>query len=65
MTLITRARIEGFLLDDRQREFESAIADLLSWYQQGLLQTREDVSEGIEFAPTRSPAAMPTAEQRQ
>lgn len=50
-TLITRARIEGFLLDDHEGEYEMAIADLLSWYKQGLLQTREDVAEGIETVP--------------
>ncbi|MEY9626143.1 NADP-dependent oxidoreductase [Sinorhizobium fredii] len=50
-TLITRARIEGFLLDDHEREYETAIAALLSWYKQGLLQTREDVAEGIEAVP--------------
>ena len=50
-TLITRARIEGFLLDDHKGEYETAIADLLSWYTQGLLQTREDVAEGIETVP--------------
>ncbi|MCW0001799.1 NADP-dependent oxidoreductase [Pararhizobium sp. YC-54] len=50
-TLITRARIEGFLLDDHESEYQTAIADLLSWYKQGLLQTREDVAEGIESVP--------------
>lgn len=50
-TLITRARIEGFLLDDHEAEYEAALVDLLSWYKQGLLQTREDVVEGIETAP--------------
>ena len=50
-TLITRARIEGFLLDDHEAEYETARTDLLSWYKQGLLQTREDVEEGIETAP--------------
>ncbi|RUU25181.1 NADP-dependent oxidoreductase [Mesorhizobium sp. M6A.T.Ce.TU.016.01.1.1] len=50
-TLITRARIEGFLLDDHEHEFETAKADLLSWYKQGLLETKEDVAEGIEAVP--------------
>ena len=50
-TLITRARIEGFLLDDHEAEYQTAIADLLLWYRQGLLQTREDVAEGIETVP--------------
>ena len=27
------------------------MADLLSWYKQGLLKTREDVAEGIEAVP--------------
>lgn len=50
-TLITRGRIEGFLLDDHETDYQTAIADLLSWYGQGLLQTREDVVDGIESAP--------------
>lgn len=50
-TLITRARIEGFLLDDHESEYQTAIADLLSWYKQGLFQTREDVADGIESVP--------------
>lgn len=50
-TLITRARIEGFLLDDHEAEYETALADLLSWYKQGMLQPREDVTEGIETVP--------------
>ncbi|MGD9713923.1 MAG: NADP-dependent oxidoreductase, partial [Thermomicrobiales bacterium] len=50
-TLITRARIEGFLLDDFEADYETARAELLSWYKQGLLETREDVLEGIETVP--------------
>lgn len=50
-TLITRARIEGFLLDDHEAEYQTAVADLQSWYRQGLLQTREDVALGIEAVP--------------
>ncbi|WP_354416786.1 NADP-dependent oxidoreductase [Mesorhizobium shonense] len=50
-TLIARARIEGFLLDDHASEYEPALADLLSWYKQGLLQTKEDIAEGIELVP--------------
>ncbi|RWQ37736.1 MAG: NADP-dependent oxidoreductase [Mesorhizobium sp.] len=50
-TLIARARIEGFLLDDHESEFETAKADLLSWFKQGLFETREDVIEGIEAVP--------------
>lgn len=49
--LITRARIEGFLLDDFEAEYDRAMADLTSWYKQGLLQVREDIAEGIESVP--------------
>ncbi|KIC07707.1 oxidoreductase [Leisingera sp. ANG-M1] len=50
-TLITRARIQGFLLDDFEEDYTNAAADLLSWHQQGLLKTREDIAEGIEAVP--------------
>lgn len=50
-TLVTRARIQGFLLDDFETEYETARAELLGWYKEGLLQTREDVLEGIESVP--------------
>ncbi|MEM5478137.1 NADP-dependent oxidoreductase [Pacificibacter sp. AS14] len=50
-TLITRARIEGFLLDDFEADYDAALVDLSSWYEQGVLQTREDVAQGIEAAP--------------
>ena len=50
-TLIKRARVEGFLFDDHKAEYETALADLQSWHKQGLLLTREDVTEGIEAVP--------------
>lgn len=50
--LITRARIEGFLLDDFEPDYGRAMADLVSWYQQGLLQVREDIAHGIETVPS-------------
>ena len=49
--LITRARIEGFLLDDFEQNYADARADLTSWYHDGLLQPREDIAEGLERAP--------------
>lgn len=49
--LVTRARIEGFLLDDFEAQYGEARQQLTEWYQQGLLETREDVAEGIEAAP--------------
>lgn len=49
--LITRARVEGFMQDDFESEYETAMVDLVSWYRKGLLKTREDVAEGIEAVP--------------
>ncbi|WP_119390604.1 NADP-dependent oxidoreductase [Taklimakanibacter lacteus] len=49
--LVTRARIQGFLLDDFVQSYVAARAQLLAWYRQGLLETREDISSGIDTAP--------------
>ena len=49
--LVTRARIEGFLLDDFEADFAEARRRLTDWYAQGLLQPREDVVHGIESVP--------------
>lgn len=49
--LVTRARIEGFLLDDFEAQYAEARQQLTDWYRQGLLEAREDVAEGIEAAP--------------
>jgi NADPH-dependent curcumin reductase CurA len=49
--LVSRVRIEGFLLDDFESSYHTAKSQLTEWYKQGLLEIREDVSEGIETAP--------------
>lgn len=49
--LVTRARIEGFLLDDFEADYGEARRQLTQWYQAGLLESREDVAEGIEATP--------------
>lgn len=49
--LVSRARLEGFLLDDFEPSYAAGRAQLLDWYRQGLIETREDVSEGIESVP--------------
>ncbi|MEI9425671.1 NADP-dependent oxidoreductase [Mesorhizobium sp. Cs1299R1N1] len=49
--LVSRVRIEGFLLDDFEAAYGTAKAQLSEWYKQGSLEIREDVSEGIETAP--------------
>lgn len=49
--LVTRARIEGFLLDDFEAEYAEARRQLTEWYRAGVLQAREDVAHGIEALP--------------
>jgi NADPH-dependent curcumin reductase CurA len=49
--LVTRARIEGFLLDDFEADYAEARAQLTEWYCAGLLEAREDVAHGIEAVP--------------
>lgn len=49
--LITRARVEGFMQYDFESEYGTLLADLLSWYKQGLLKIREDIMEGVENVP--------------
>lgn len=49
--LITRARIEGFLLDDFVADFKKAREELTEWHQAGLLKHKEDILDGIEAVP--------------
>lgn len=49
--LVTRARIEGFLLDDFVADYAEARRQLTEWYRAGLLDAREDVAHGIESVP--------------
>ena len=39
------------MLDDFEAKYAEARQELTGWYQQGLLEAREDVAEGIEAAP--------------
>ena len=51
-TLITkRARVEGFLVSDFQPRWGEAIEQLAGWLDDGSLQYRETVTEGLENAP--------------
>ena len=49
--LVSRVRVEGFLVDDFESHYASARTQLTQWYQEGLLEAREDVSHGIETTP--------------
>lgn len=46
-----RARIEGFLVSDYSTRFDEATTALAGWLNEGSLQYRETITEGLEHAP--------------
>jgi NADPH:quinone reductase len=49
--LVTRARIEGFLLFDFADRYEEGRRALAAWAAAGRLRHREDILDGIERMP--------------
>ncbi|MEM7584849.1 MAG: NADP-dependent oxidoreductase [Acidobacteriota bacterium] len=49
--LINRARMEGFIIFDYQDRFGPAQAEMLGWIQDGKIQARSDIVDGLENAP--------------
>ncbi len=49
--LVARARMQGFLVLDHKHRFASAVEELANWVRAGLLNTEEQILEGIEAAP--------------
>jgi NADPH-dependent curcumin reductase len=49
--IVSRARMEGFLVTDFAHLYEPALARLTRWLNEGQLRYREDVVEGLERAP--------------
>ena len=49
--LVSRARIQGFLVFDYQHRYGEARQRLADWLRQGLIRTRYDISEGLESTP--------------
>ena len=49
--LVSRLRIQGFILFDYQDRYEEALADIRQWFKEGKLNYREDIAEGLENAP--------------
>ncbi len=50
-TIVSRAKVEGFLVTDYAHLYEPALARLARWLNDGHLRYREDVVEGLEKAP--------------
>jgi NADPH-dependent curcumin reductase CurA len=49
--VVTRARMEGFIVLDYMDRAGIAIQDLLGWIKEGKLQFQVDVQEGFENIP--------------
>jgi NADPH2:quinone reductase len=47
----SRAKVEGFLVNDFQARFEAATRQLAAWVNDGTIEYRETVTEGLENAP--------------
>src|SRR5262249_24805502 len=49
--LVSRARMEGFIVFDFAKRYGEALKDMAEWYRAGKLKAREDVVDGLENAP--------------
>ena len=49
--IVSRARMEGFLLMDYASEYGKARRDMAGWIKEGKLKFKEDVRQGLENAP--------------
>ncbi len=49
--LVSRLRIQGFILFDFQDRYEEALTDIRQWFKEGKIKYREDIAEGLENAP--------------
>jgi NADPH-dependent curcumin reductase CurA len=51
LLVVSRARMEGFLIYDYAHRFDEALPRLAAWVAEGRIRHKEDVLEGIERAP--------------
>jgi NADPH-dependent curcumin reductase CurA len=49
--LVTRSRIEGFIVMDYAARYKEAAQELGAWLKEGKLKHQEDILEGLENAP--------------
>lgn len=49
--LVTRSRVEGFVVLDYQHRWHEALVQLSRWVRAGRIRYREEVLEGLEAAP--------------
>jgi len=52
MFLLTRrALMQGFIVNDYKKKYNTALNELKQWYKDGLIKTRETIIEGFENLP--------------
>ena len=51
MLLVSRARMEGFVVFDYETRYPEAIQAMAQWMTEGRLKSREDIVDGIETFP--------------
>ena len=51
MLLMRRVHLQGFIVSDYFNEFPQATEQLLNWWQQGKLKTKETLVTGFENLP--------------
>jgi NADPH-dependent curcumin reductase CurA len=49
--LVSRARMQGFLIFDHVQRYPEALQELENWVRNGQMRYREDILDGIEQAP--------------
>jgi NADPH-dependent curcumin reductase CurA len=49
--LVSRARMQGFVIFDHAEDFPTARRELAQWVREGRIRYREDILDGIEHAP--------------
>jgi len=49
--LVSRARMEGFVVFDYAKQYSEAIAAMVGWLADGQLKSQEQIEEGIENFP--------------
>lgn len=51
LLIVTRSKVQGFLVSDYAARFPEGLAQLAHWVQEGNLKYREDIVEGFENTP--------------
>ena len=49
--LVTRSRIEGFIVFDYAERYPQGLKDLAMWLANGEIKYKEDIVQGLENAP--------------